>query len=227
MARRGSPRRPRKLRPDPPLGPEDFDPAPAEVASGAVWDCVEADDTLVVPEHVPGWHLRESRLVGVNLSGRRLTGLTMRDTSLVRCDLSGADLDGAALERVAFTGCRLTGTALSGTRLIDVLIADCRADLLNLRMAQATTMVAEDSNLRGVDLHEFAAQGCAFLGCDLTGAVLHGARLEGTRLHRSTIADVQGGLALRGCVIGPDQQIPVGVALLDALGVTVADEITR
>ncbi|MGI5125843.1 pentapeptide repeat-containing protein [Pseudonocardia sp. CA-107938] len=223
MARRTSSRKAPKLRPDPPLGPEEFDPAPAEVESGAFWDCVEAGPDLVVPEHVPGWRVQESRLVGVDLAGRRLSGLVMRDTELVRCDLSGAVLDGAGLERVAFTGCRLTGTVLSGTRLTDVLIADCRADLLNLRMADASSLVVEESNLRGVDLYELTAQNCAFLGCDLTGAVLDNAKLTGTRLHRSTIADVRGALALRGCVIGPDQQLPVGVVLLDALGIDVTD----
>ena len=213
MARRSSPRKP-KLRPDPPLGPEDFDPAPP-VDSGTVWDCVEGDADVVVPSSVHGWRVQESRLVGMDLSGRVFGGLTMRDTHLVRCDLSGAVLDGAALERVAFTECRLT----------DVLITECAADLLSLRMSTATTLLIEDSNLRGADLHEFRAGGSAMLGCDLTGSLLDGARLEGTRLQRSTIAEISGSLALRGCVIGPDQQIAVGVALLDALGITVADPV--
>ncbi len=190
--------------------------------SGAVWDCVEGDADVVVPAHVPEWRVQESRLVGMDLAGRVLSGLSMRDTHLVRCDLSGAVLDGAVLERVAFTECRLTGTVLSGTRLTDVLITDCAADLLSLRMATATTLLVEDSNMRGADLHEFTANGCALLGCDLTGSLLDGARMEGTRLQRSTIAEISGAIALRGCVIGPDQQIPVGVALLDALGITVA-----
>lgn len=223
MARRSSPRKP-KLRPDPPLGPEDFDPAPP-VDSGTVWDCVEGDADVVVPSSVHGWRVQESRLVGMDLSGRVFGGLTMRDTHLVRCDLSGAVLDGAALERVAFTECRLTGAALSGARLTDVLITECAADLLSLRMSTATTLLIEDSNLRGADLHEFTAGGSAMLGCDLTGSLLDGARLEGTRLQRSTIAEISGSLALRGCVIGPDQQIAVGVALLDALGITVADPV--
>lgn len=218
MARRST-RKP-KPRPDPPVGPEDFDPAPPAVA-GAVWDCVEGDVDDMVPEHVPGWRVQESRLVGMDLAGRVLSGLSMRDTHLVRCDLSGAVLDGAVLERVAFTGCRLTGAALSGARLTDVLITECAADLLSLRMATATTLLVEESNLRGADLHEFTAHGCAVLGCDLTGSLLDGAHLAGTRLQRSTIAELSGALALRGCVIGPDQQIPVGVALLDALGIGV------
>lgn len=221
MARRSNPRTP-KLRPDPPLGPEGFDPAPP-AESGAVWDCVAGDADVAVPQHVPGWRVQESRLVGMDLSGRILSGLTMRDTHLVRCDISGAVLDGAVLERVAFTECRLTGAALSGARLTDVLITDCAADLLSLRMSTATTLLVEESNLRGADLHEFTANGCALLGCDLTGSLLDGARLDGTRLQRSTIAEISGSLALRGCVIGPDQQIAVGVALLDALGITVAE----
>lgn len=61
------------------------------------------------------------------------------------------------------------------------------------------------------------------MGCDLTGAVLEEARLAGTDLHGSTIEDVRGALALRGCRIGPEQLVPVGAALLAALDVRMTD----
>jgi uncharacterized protein YjbI with pentapeptide repeats len=214
-------RRTPKLRPDAPLGPDTFDPAPAELVSGALWDCVEAGADTVVPEHVADLKIQESRWTDGDLAGRSFGGLRIRDTHFVHCDLSGAVLDSAVLERVAFTGCRLTGTVFSGARLTDVLISESRADLLNLRMARATALLVEDTSLRGADLYELETKDCALLRCDLTEISLHDARLAGTRLHGSTIADVRGALALRGTHIGVDQQIAVGIELLAALGVKV------
>jgi hypothetical protein len=221
MAPRTSKLRTPKLRPDSPLGPDTYDPAPDELLSGAVWDCVEAGPGTVVPEHVSDLKIQESRWVGGDLTGRQFGGLRIRDTHFVNCDLSGAVLDSAELERVAFTGCRLTGTVFSGARLTDVLVSESRADLLSLRMAHAKALLVEDTSLRGADLYELEATDSAFLRCDLTEVALHDARLAGTRLHGSTIADVRGALALRGTHIGADQQIAVGIALLGALEVKV------
>lgn len=214
---------PRKLRPDPPLGPDEFDPAPDELTSAAVWDCVEAGAGTLVPDHVADVKIQESRWVDGDLSGRGFGGLRCRDTHFVHCDLSGAVLDGAVLERVAFTGCRLTGTVLSGATLTDVLITESRADLLNLRMARATHLLVEDTSLHGADLYELVATDCALLRCDLGEANLADARLAGTRLHGSTIDGVRGALFLRGTRIDPEQQVPLGAAVLAALDVRVTD----
>ncbi|MGI9000092.1 MAG: pentapeptide repeat-containing protein [Pseudonocardia sp.] len=110
---------PKGSRPDPPEAPDRRQPAPAVVESGAVWDCVEADASVSVPEHVADLTLRESRWVDADLSGRRFAGLRCRDTQFVHCDLSGTVLDGAAFTRVTFTNCRLTGTVLSGVELAE------------------------------------------------------------------------------------------------------------
>lgn len=217
------PRTRRKCAPDPPDQPRAFDPAPAELLPGAVWDGVAAGEELVVGETVADLELRESRLSGVDLSGRTFSGLHVRDTAFVHCDLSGAVLDRAVLERVTFTGCRLTGTVLSGATLRDVRIADCGAELLNLRMAAAKFLLAQDSRMRGADLYEFGGTDVALLGCDLTGADLDRARLDGAHLHGSVLDDVRGALSLRGARIDAHQQIALGAAVLAALGVTVTD----
>ncbi len=216
------PRARKKTAPDPPDQPPRFVPAPAELEPG-VWDGVEAGAELVVPAVVADLELRESRLSGVDLSGRTFSGLHVRDTVFVRCDLSGAVLDRAVLERVTFTGCRLTGTVLSGANLRDVVLTDCRADLLNLRMATARFLAARGTGLRGADLFEFTGTDVTLLGCDLTGADLDRAGLAGAQLHGSVLDDVRGALSLRGARIGAEQQITLGAALLDALEVTVTD----
>jgi len=212
----------KKACPDPPDTPATFDPAPP-VESATVCDGVEVGAEIEIPEVVADLDVRESRWVGVDLSGRRFTGLHVRDTAFLHCDLSGAVLDQAVLARVTFTDCRLTGVVLSGTTLRDVRITDCRADLVNLRMARASFLWVQDSTLRGADLHQFRGTHCAFLGCDLAGADLDRADLTGAYLHGSTIDDVRGVLCLRGARISPDQQVPLGAAMLAALDVTVTE----
>jgi hypothetical protein len=215
--------KPRKLRPDPPDVPSTREPAPPSVDSGDTWDGVLADGEVEVPEHVADLTLQECRWVGADLSGRSFGGLRCRDTEFVHCDLSGAVLDDAGLTRVTFTDCRLTGVVLAGASLVDVHIRDCRADLANLRMARARYLLVEGSGLEGADLYRFTGSDCAFLGCDLTGANFTDAELTGTHLHGSTLDEVRGAFALRGSRISADQQVPLGVALLGALDIEVAD----
>lgn len=220
---RGAKTRPKKLRPDPPEVPTSRGPAPAVVDAEATWDGVEAGAEVEVPEHVADLTLQECRWVGADLSGRSFTGLRCRDTEFVHCDLSGAVLDDAVFKRVTFTDCRLTGAVLAGADLVDVRITDCRADLVNLRMARARHLLVEGTALTGADLYRFEARECGFVNCDLTGANLADAELAGAHLHGSTIADVRGALALRGTRISPAQLVPVGAALLGALGIEVGD----
>jgi uncharacterized protein YjbI with pentapeptide repeats len=215
--------KPKKLRPDRPDLPSGWTPAPDVLDSEDTWDGVLAGADLEVPGHVADLTLQECRFDGVDLSGRSLGGLRCRDTEFVHCDLSGAVLDDATLTRVVFTDCRFTGAVLAGAKLTDVHISDCRADLLNLRMAKARFLLVENTGLEGADLYRFTAAESWLLRCDLTGANLADAVLTGTDLHGSTVADVRGALALSGARISADQMVPVGGALLAALGIAVTD----
>jgi uncharacterized protein YjbI with pentapeptide repeats len=215
--------RPPKRHPDPPSLPAHRQPAPTHLESGDEWDGVLAGAGVEVPEHVPDLSLRECRWNGADLSGRQLRGLRCRDTEFVRCDLSGAVLDDAMLTRVTFTDCRLTGTVLAGAELKDVRISASRADLVTFRMARASFLLVEDTVLRAADFYEFTGTDCAFLACDLTGVNVDKATLAGTDLHGSTLEDVTGAFALRGCRISPEQVVTLGAVLLDALDVRVTD----
>ncbi len=213
----------RKLRPDPPDLPPSLDPAPAQLASGDVWDGVDAGPDVDIPQHLADVRLQECRWTGADLAGRSFGGVRMRDVEFVRCDLSGAMLEDAALSRVTFTDCRLTGVVLSGAALTDVDLAGCSADLVVLRMARGSFLLARDTSLRGADLFEFVATDSALLRCDLTGADLERATLTGTDLHGSVLDDLRGALALRGCRISPGQLVAAGAAVLDALDVRITD----
>jgi len=213
----------RKSVPDAPDLPPTWEKAPATIGSGDVWDGIEAGAAVEVPTHVADLRLQECRWTGADLSGRSFGALRCRDTEFVHCDLSGAVLDSAVLIRVTFTDCRLTGTVFSGAELTDVRMSGCTADLAAFRMARASFLLGEDTSLRGADFYEFRAAHTALLGCDLTEAILEDAQLAGTDLHGSTIADVRGALALRGCRIGADQLVPAGAAVLAALNVQITE----
>ncbi len=213
----------KKLRPDPPDVPSSRDPAPRFPQFDITWDGLLIGPDVEVPEHVADLTLQECRWEGADLSGRSFTGLRCRDTEFVHCDLSGAVLDDAGLTRVTFTDCRLTGTALSGASLTDVHIRDCRADMANLRMARGKYLLVEDTGLQGADFYRFTGSDCGLVGCDLTGASFADAELTDAYLHRSTLDEVRGAFALRGSRISADQQVPLGGALLAALGIQVTD----
>jgi uncharacterized protein YjbI with pentapeptide repeats len=210
-------------RPHPPDLAPTRDPAPARLASGDLWDGVEAGPDVEVPVHVDDVVLQESRWTGAHLAGRRFGGLRVRDVEFVRCDLSAAVLEDAVLDRVRFVGCRLTGVVLSGATLTDVQVTDSSADLAVLRMARASFLRVCDTSLRGADLFEATAADSALLRCDLTGTDLERAVLTGTDLHGSVLDDLRGALALRGCRIGADQLVPAGAAVLDALGIRITE----
>ena len=180
-----------------------------------------ADANVSVPEHVADFTLRECRWIDADLSGRRFSGLHCRDARSVHRDLSGAVLDGSTLTRVMFTNCRLTGVVLSGAELADVHILDSRADFASLRMARAKYLLVEHTSLRAADFYEFRGTDCGLIGCDLAEASFQDAQLADTHLHGSTIDDVRGALFLRGSRISPDQLVPLGAALLEALDIRV------
>jgi uncharacterized protein YjbI with pentapeptide repeats len=217
---------PRKLEPDPPDLPPDLAEAPAVVRSGDRLDGVLVGAGTDLPDHLADLRLTECRWEGVELRGRRLTGFRAQDVAFDRCDLSGAVLDEAELRRVTVTGCRLSGTSFSGAGLTDVRIVDSKADLALFRMARASRLLVEQTSLRGADFYEFEASGCAFFGCDLSEADVTAARLRDLRLHGSELLGIRGAQELSGAEISADQMLPLGEAVLAAMGVGITDPRT-
>ena len=125
--------------------------------------------------------------------------------------------------RVAFTRCRLTGADLGGTDLTDVRFTDCQMEGAGLRMVAGQRLVADGCTAPGVDLYRARVPGSTWRACDLTGADLSGADLARARLNGSALTDVVGGSALKGSIIGEDQVVPVGLALMADAGITIAD----
>ncbi len=210
----------RSAAPTTPRLPGQLESAPERLEARDSWFGVRAEAGLDVAAAVPDLELIETVFVGCDLSGRSLTGLQARDVVFDGCDLSGAVLDGARLDRAAFVGCRLSGAALSGTRLTDVTVEDCAATLLNLRAAQAERLYLRRTRLAEADLGGATLTDSAILDCDLTGVVVRGVTAPGLALHGSSLDGLVGADSLRAARIGEDQLVPMGAALVAALGVT-------
>jgi hypothetical protein len=78
--------------------------------------------------------------------------------------------------------------------------------------------------LRGADFYDARLRNAALLDCDLTDVDLSAAHVAGLSLHGSTLNSMRGVSALvdAGLSIDSDQVVPLGVALVAGLGVTVA-----
>lgn len=208
--------------------------APESFVAAAGWDEAEslgwADLELregpdpSVPIEAPGLDVSRCLLVGISLVGALLPRSRWSDVVFARCDLAGADLTGAALSRVEVRECRLNGALLGGTRLRDVRIVDCLLDGTHLRLAKGERIRIEHCRAVGLDLSGTEATEVVIADCDLTGADVSQARLPGVRLAGSTVDGLRGAASLRDAVIDADQVLPLGVALLAALGVTIEDD---
>jgi uncharacterized protein YjbI with pentapeptide repeats len=220
------PRRPcAKLAPDrPDLALELLEPSPARLDSHDRWVGLHAASELSVAELATNVELRESVLSAVDLAGRDLSGLLARDVRFERCDLSGTTLDGAHLTRVEFAGCRMTGVMLTNAVIRDVALRDCQANLANWRMSTGSYLLAEGTSLREADFYETSLTGSAFLGCDLRQASFRACRLQDVDLHGSQLDGLRDASGLGGASIGPDQVLPLALALLAANEVRITDE---
>jgi uncharacterized protein YjbI with pentapeptide repeats len=164
------------------------------------------------------------RIAGASFVAAELPHLRLRDVVLEDCDLAGAVLDDVVARRVELRRCRLTGLVASRSRWQDVAFVDCHLDDATFRRVMWERAELIGCRLRRADLTGSRFTASALLRCDLTGAVLSEATMAGTRLHGSTVEELVGAEGLRGVVIGRDQVVAVGAALLAGAGVLVDDE---
>jgi uncharacterized protein YjbI with pentapeptide repeats len=164
------------------------------------------------------------RLTGSCFSGAELVRARVSDTVFERCDLSAAVLAGAVLRRVEIVDCRLSGVDLSGAQLNDVRFRECRLVGANLRMTSGSRVRFEGCDLSSADLYAARLPGVCLFDSDLAGAELSQATLTGARLHGSTFESLRGAAALSGTTIGSAQVLPVALAVLGVLAITIDDE---
>lgn len=144
---------------------------------------------------------RDSVLDGMDLAGRRVTGLVR--THLVRCRLSGADLGEATLEDVTFEDCALDMASWRLARVRRVAVVGGRTDGLDATAAQMTDLT--------------------FTGVSLEGVVLERARCERVDLTGADLTSVTAVATLAGATISPAQAVALAARMARSLGVHVHD----
>ncbi|WP_073391482.1 pentapeptide repeat-containing protein [Jatrophihabitans endophyticus] len=221
-------RRDRRIVPTRPDLPAELADAGADLAGVRSWDGLRADASLLLPERVHDLDMVECVWQDVDATSRRFDGLVCRDVVFEGCDLAGAVLDGARLTRVRFVDCRLTGTDFGGAALEDVVIERGVATLASFRGAQSSCLWVCDTSLAEADFSSARLRRSALLDCELTGVDFTGADVEGLHLHGSSLDSLRGAGALAGAAVRveAEQLVPLGVALLTAMGVEVAERPT-
>ena len=158
------------------------------------------------------------------LTSARLEGLTVVDTVFDACEMSGAVLRDASLKRVEFRDCRLSSLDLSGSNLLDVSFTDCKLDWVNLRSTTGERVRITGSDLTDGSLYAARCAELDLFDCTLTRFELSKSTLTGVRLHGSTLEGLLGPSALAGATIGSTQLVPLGVALMAELRITIDDD---
>lgn len=214
------PARPRRrVAPDPPDLPAEFRHVTEAPADGETWDGMQAGSDVEFADRVADLEITDSRLVGVDLTSRVLTGFRARNLAFDGCDLAGARLDGASLQRVSFRNCRMDGLLLTGAQLSDVVVEDCRAALMNLRQTEASYLLMSRTTLVEADFAGCRLADSYLYDCALDGADFTGARIRGLDLHGCSLDGVRGALSLANSRVDPDQLVVLGAVALAELGV--------
>jgi uncharacterized protein YjbI with pentapeptide repeats len=208
----------------PPSAPrldDDLDELVDPVLAGVdEWEAVVASG-VVSSGPSPSLTVTASRLAGLHGPGLTVDRLRLVDSAVSRCDLSGAVLLDAQFRRVVFDDCRLSGVVMPGARWTDVRFVRCKMESADLRMVVGERVQFEDCVLRGADLTDARLVSSSLEECDLRDADVTRAGLRGVRLHRSQLDGLKGAEHLRGVVIDETQVLPLALALVTAMGITI------
>ena len=209
---------------DPPRLGADLEPVGAEAAE----ELEEWRGLLVEGLDLTGLDAEDSSLFGSRLRAVRmvaaeLSGLTMTDAEVVDSDWSAALMGHSSWLRVSWRECRLGEMVASDSKLRHVRFEGCRLDEANLRFSKLERVEFVECSMAGTDLTGAQGEGILLSGCDLRGAVMHKARLAGTRLRRCRLEGLKGATALAGAEVDAEAVLPLGLALMAELSITISD----
>lgn len=142
---------------------------------------------------------RDSVLDGMDMAGRRVTGLVR--THLVRCRLSGADLAEATLE--------------------DVTFEDCALDMASWRLARVRRVAVLGGRIEGLDATAAQLDDVTLSGVSLEDVVLERARCERVDLTGADLTSVTAVATLAGATISAAQAVALAARMARSLGVRV------
>ena len=127
-----------------------------------------------------GLDLRDTYLVGVDLTGVNLTRAKFANANLKQARLTEADLTGANLAFAKMMGAHLRRAKLLLATLIGTDLSESNLSEVELRLANLVGANLSGANLIHTELEEADMQCVQLRGTVLGGTVLYGAKLEGS-----------------------------------------------
>lgn len=94
--------------------------------------------------------VRQSRLVGLKLTGTDFSGAAIRDVEFVDCMLHLTSFRMAELERVRFANCTFEDVDCYSAGLTDVTFPECRLSTFNLDQTRADRVDLREAELDGL-----------------------------------------------------------------------------
>ena len=173
-----------------------------------------------------GEPVEESRIAGLDLSGRKLPGFSVkssifegvsfarcampsprfRDVRFVKCDLSNATLRGFEATRVEFVDCRLTGMVAIECRWQDVLVENCDGRYAQFHDGRIHTGEFKGSNFAEADFRNTDLDATIFIQAALTRADFSRSKLRGADFRGADIDGIiVGPEEVRGAIVSPTQ----------------------
>ncbi len=146
--------------------------------------------------------------------------LDAQDAHLVDIDLSGRRVEG--LTRVHLERCRLTGADFGEARLRDVRFTDCALDLTSFRASTMERTAIDGGRVDEADLSAARCSDVVLAGVDVAGLLLEGVRLERVDVTDATVDGVVDLRLLRGAILSPAQAMALAPRLAHIAGMTVA-----
>jgi uncharacterized protein YjbI with pentapeptide repeats len=120
-----------------------------------------------------GYHYKQLRLSGLDVSGQDLSGAIFES-----CDLDGADFSGADLRRTQFRKVDLSRARMDGALLVRTAIHSCHVMELDLTAAQLRGVDFDDCDMaNNLRLQRAHLSDCRFASCNTYGICLEGAVL--------------------------------------------------
>ena len=188
------------------------------------WTAVELEGASLAGVEARSLEFEETRLVGCDLSGARLSRFGLLDCELVRCNLANVVARDASMARVACSDSRLTGFQWPEGGVRDLLLRDCRADLASFRFATLQRATFAGCVLRDADFQGARLESVRFLDCDLTGASFADARFERSELRGCRLEGLRGVEGLGGAALEWSEIIELAGTFAAALGVRLIDD---
>lgn len=187
-------------------------------------DGLDLDSESLAFDDARTFTVLRSRLTGCTLDIGEAT-LDAQDAHLVDLDLSGRRVEG--LTRVHLERCRLTGADFGEARLRDVRFTDSALDLTSFRATTIERTVVAGGRVDEADLSAARCTDVVLAGIDVAGLRLEGARFERVDVTDAEVDAVVDLRELRGCILSPTQAVALAPRLARVAGMQVAPPLSH